>query len=354
MKYQQLIESRKNPSMSTRSDICSELIELETHNSGNMYVSFTEIKKLGINPDNQFHTPTGIYSYPLSYVVDIINDSGSTDNLPFASNRPYAWVLTVQGVKLDVVNYNRSTAEIDIKKLDGFVKKHRLKYFVGLVDTCADLFNQVNAVAKSYIDETKQTSHLQHTISSMMVHVLGYDYCEDLGSGTIHPDEPYQCVVYNPKAIVKKELLFTKSKSTDVVQINVTSNRTIGISIGTVSKVKEIRIPNGVVKIQASSYGADDEFNGYTQFENNSIHTEVQFTFGIDVPSPVIKDVNANIECINSNTGEMKTQTMQLSNVNSIIDLVSEFKNKTSSLFKPIPNQTETSNVSSLTSEINN
>jgi hypothetical protein len=56
----------------------------ETHpNPENIFVTFTAIDKVGINPKSGYDTPLGIYFYPLNYVVE------NEMNVPFAGDKPY-------------------------------------------------------------------------------------------------------------------------------------------------------------------------------------------------------------------------------------------------------------------------
>ena len=45
-----------------------------TPTTKNLFVSFTTVDKLGINPQSHYDTPLGIYSYPAEFIVDNIGD----------------------------------------------------------------------------------------------------------------------------------------------------------------------------------------------------------------------------------------------------------------------------------------
>ena len=55
----------------------------KTHpNPENLAVTFTEIDKVGINPQTKHKTPLGIYLYPLNYVIE------RKMNVPFVKDQP--------------------------------------------------------------------------------------------------------------------------------------------------------------------------------------------------------------------------------------------------------------------------
>ena len=78
-----------------------------------IYITFTDLPKVGINPQYNFDTPAGIYAYPLQATWDeFVND-----DLPFASDRKYVQVLQSQGNIKDVSDYKDGDFEKDKAKL---------------------------------------------------------------------------------------------------------------------------------------------------------------------------------------------------------------------------------------------
>jgi hypothetical protein len=63
-----------------------------------VFVSFTSIPKLGINPGTQYNTPVGVYSYPLSYILGSYNMDSGVFDVPFAGDQPYAIAFEVSGI----------------------------------------------------------------------------------------------------------------------------------------------------------------------------------------------------------------------------------------------------------------
>lgn len=59
----------------------------------NVYISMTQVDKIGINPQSKFNTPLGIYCYPLKEIWHLIEKGKHTGDLPFAGDRPFVWIL---------------------------------------------------------------------------------------------------------------------------------------------------------------------------------------------------------------------------------------------------------------------
>ena len=76
---------------------------------GGLYVHFGSVPKLGINPQNQFGTPTGIYAYPMNskYIDD------------FATDNPYIFILRINDMSSMLVleDYTESDLNADLDKL---------------------------------------------------------------------------------------------------------------------------------------------------------------------------------------------------------------------------------------------
>ena len=81
-------------------------------NDPTIYVSFTELEKLGINPQSHYNTPLGIYAYPLKEMYENID----RDRIPFAGENPWIQVLkSTQATELST--YSDGDLKTDIAKL---------------------------------------------------------------------------------------------------------------------------------------------------------------------------------------------------------------------------------------------
>jgi hypothetical protein len=66
-----LSELRKSSKTLPRQNTIKQLWDIftTTPDRTSLFVSFTAIEKLGINPGSEYDTPNGIYAYPLSYII---------------------------------------------------------------------------------------------------------------------------------------------------------------------------------------------------------------------------------------------------------------------------------------------
>lgn len=114
-------EARRNPEQNPKTSV-NEYIEqalaqaepLGNTNFKNLFVSFTDLPKLGINPQSRYNTPIGIYAYPAEYVVDKTTQYGeksstlTMQSLPFAGGKPWANIFRAR-VGANIINLKRLT-----------------------------------------------------------------------------------------------------------------------------------------------------------------------------------------------------------------------------------------------------
>ena len=86
----------------------------------NVFVSFTEINKLGINPNSKYDTPLGIYAYPvkLAYKYYIKGDKNFVENLPFANQNDFFTIFKAKDFNKIISNttYDNNKLEEDFVK----------------------------------------------------------------------------------------------------------------------------------------------------------------------------------------------------------------------------------------------
>lgn len=81
-------------------------------NDPTIYVSFTSLEKIGINPQSEYNTPLGVYAYPLKEMYDNIEQ----DKIPFAGDQPWIQVLKSTHAT-ELSNYSDGDLATDITKL---------------------------------------------------------------------------------------------------------------------------------------------------------------------------------------------------------------------------------------------
>ena len=252
-------EARKNPKLNPKISV-NEYIKQHLDNAKdipgtnikNSFVSFTEVDKLGVNPDSEWNTPLGIYSYPSSYVVAKMGSDKGMRFLPFAGDNPYANIFSVKGNIIDLSamseqelgNYNR-------KMVDVFIKTAGITPGSGhgktVVDMLENIFIQAPEEAKvsspggkfwfitaKFADllmtseKTKRQwkSGLYRVSWNKLFRKIGVDGCIDSGGDGIidgpepdedeSPTEPVQAVFFSIKSIDKNQRVHNRYSPADL------------------------------------------------------------------------------------------------------------------------------------------
>lgn len=197
MKIIDLMEARRNPEMNPRQTVIQQLEEYRYRED--VFVHFSDVPKLGINPQQPHNTPFGIYGYPVDYVIDGYYIFGGLKNsVPYAGDRRY--LVVFEGDTRGMLNperYDVKDLEEDVDKLKRFLtpeivekslEEYEDGYARGLLLLLETIANNV-AVA--------QPRNVWYTQILML---LGYrGILDDDGSGTIHTNEPNQAVFF-PRA----------------------------------------------------------------------------------------------------------------------------------------------------------
>lgn len=89
-----LSESFIDPSSGKRYNFSNRVSFLEKfRGSDDVFVTFHEVPKFGLNPRNKYNTPTGIYSYPVDYVISSWDAGSSEFRVPFAGKSNFLTVF---------------------------------------------------------------------------------------------------------------------------------------------------------------------------------------------------------------------------------------------------------------------
>jgi len=97
-RYKPLFENRSHPEQNPHIGAW-DYVEKYKDNP-DVYISFTEIDKIGINPQSKYNTPVGIYTYPLKEFMELNEESDDIEKLkslgytvgklaPYAGNAKY-------------------------------------------------------------------------------------------------------------------------------------------------------------------------------------------------------------------------------------------------------------------------
>jgi hypothetical protein len=231
MRIRDLLEARRNPHLNPRVDPIDTFSMYA--NKPNMFVTFTQLPKVGINPQSNYNTPIGVYSYPLKYVLERAYQKGTLFGAaPFASDAKYVHLFqqTSRNI-LDVSQYGKSQFEVDIRKLKNYFNhdwsvsnfisdtttRHReigsemgggFSYGRSLWYLIYDLVGRYKSGGRPTIEATK-----------ILFRVLGYDAVYDMdGKGIIHVNEPTQAVHFNIQTLRVVESFSNKEMGQDRIQ----------------------------------------------------------------------------------------------------------------------------------------
>lgn len=138
------LEARKNPEKNPKVSVNQKFYDLydkaDVENIGdrqrtNLFLSMTELDKLGVNPKSPYYTPIGIYAYPADYVLDKLVEyhggsrSTETPNAPMGQVLPFAGGSAYANFFIIKPNYIGNIVALD-ESVDGeMVHEYYLKLF---------------------------------------------------------------------------------------------------------------------------------------------------------------------------------------------------------------------------------
>lgn len=234
-----LREARKNPEQNPKTPINAiikkaydETSDMVTPTTKNLFVSFTTVDKLGINPSSKYDTPLGIYSYPAEYIVDTIGEYSSMSEVPFAGDAPFANIFKAKGNIIDVGEMYPEQARKYYKMIADLWAKESGKPWKTSVDEIEKLTVEAETNAKFsdypggqfwYVvmraadqlfgPKWKATTPVAW---NKLFRLLGIDGCLDRDVGIIHTSEPTQCVFFSVGAITDIKRANNKYSPADV------------------------------------------------------------------------------------------------------------------------------------------
>ena len=302
-----LLEARVNPKDNPKLSAYEQLKQYK--NNPNIFISFTEINKLGLNPLSEYDTPLGIYCYPLQVVWNTYNvdKNKSLKELPFQSRTPYIQVFEWNGkgtfLKDIYRDYNQSTLRNDIARikelstsgeLDGI-----LSYDTFDIDEIIDkairtsydnspashFFNICRLLTasksktvtkrvdgKSYFPDIKEITPSQSArIWNTLLRKLGYAGFQDNGHAIIHENEPEQAVFLSMEYIHKLDTILnndyeTKQNIHIKPKINPNGITLVGIVEGNKLFVSPKNSENSLSWEDAVLYCQSKNYGGYTDW----------------------------------------------------------------------------------------
>lgn len=215
-----LMDARKNPEKNPKISIYNKLKKYL--NDPDVYISFTNLNKLGINPHSEFNTPLGIYAYPIKEIAEYEEWERKKEiAVPYAGEEPYIWVFKPKDPS-KILNLN----EVSSKNWDNGIEVLNKYFDNSLVKKIVEarLFTmklEKISIGKTFwkiiLDlirkEYPRTERMKRiTLWNKIFRDIGFDGVVDRkGQGIIHPAEPIQAIFFSKDAIEIKERLLNKS-----------------------------------------------------------------------------------------------------------------------------------------------
>jgi len=187
------------------------------------YLSFTALKKLGLNPSTQWATPLGIYAYPLgdewfkgAWAKSLAGANGEKGGIPFATEQPYIQLFRAKASR-NVVVVGKSGNAIENDALVAKATRELMQTMPDAVERAREVidmrgWNMQGDMRRLWLltmfiamEEVQGRGKMVRALKSDNQHIvrwskmlmdLGIDGVEDRGSGIIHPNEPHQAVFF--------------------------------------------------------------------------------------------------------------------------------------------------------------
>ena len=219
MKINDLLEARRNPDHPSqkRNSVVEQLSKYKDDET--IFISFTELKKIGINPSSPHATPNGIYCYPLYSYIDDIKKNGIAATIPYAFEQPYINVLKQTKPLLDVIMYSSEDYKNDVDKLVKiFNLDEKITEYLNYIPIYSKNkypYKHLN-LALTYIINKLGKDHFYGQTKSIILRKLGYNGLIDRGAGIIHRAEPTQAVFFTTDSFKLLERIDNKVTKDDL------------------------------------------------------------------------------------------------------------------------------------------
>lgn len=171
----------------------------------NMFVTFTDIEKLGINPQSEHKsTPSGIYAYPLKDAYAMMEKK----LVSFAGDRKYICLFESSAHMLDIQAYTQDDFEYDMDSLaeqwtllDPKNEDFAMNMLVSFEEDINRLWSRPGAAIWKLVYRISERAARVYNrkamvVSNAMLRKLGYDGAIDHGDSIIHAHEPAQAVFF--------------------------------------------------------------------------------------------------------------------------------------------------------------
>ena len=262
--FRVFLEARKNPKQNQKYSNYQEMVAYwnrfhpegswrEFHErglSGDLYVNFSNVEKIGINPKPGYETtPLGFYAYPLSYAITTIeNESKRYSNqprttfLPFAGDRSFLQLfrvdrsdvksstdddlyITTKHEKL-ATDYLLQVQQKNLQKYIGdkeisdeqkaVLRKAMTEIVAKVAKQVDDLYTFSKRLVFKHVMPDKPSESKVAVWTKLMLN-LGIKAVSDYGVELIHENEPYQIVVLDVSVIKDVSVVRSRQVATNSI-----------------------------------------------------------------------------------------------------------------------------------------
>lgn len=204
-----LWELRREPHKNVKEGTIKKLLPYASDRS--MCVSFSPLRKIGVNPQSDWDTPNGVYAYQLQqYKASLESNADVSKVFPYGTERPYLFVLKITAS--NALDFDKQLSDSEFEKCKAV--------FNTIVDTngkvlgsYSDFDNMIETlnVKRRYPSNSQQvyyafrkavlTHHINTNDFNKYLRECGFDCVIDNGHGVLHSGlEPIQVCFLVPSS----------------------------------------------------------------------------------------------------------------------------------------------------------
>jgi len=235
MKFKELYEARKNPEMNPKISAYDALKKYE--NDPNIFIHFSKVNKLGINPKTESYMPKGIFAYPYKEFVNykkVKNTLKDTEDFRelsslaqelYFTKLEYIFILKAKTAPVDMNKYSKADLSKDLKKLLKMFPDYTEKIKKHLANINDDLYFKYNVNNKKHPGSqfwylVKYICEVKNFSLNGLLRNLGYHGLMDNGYGIFASKEKFQTVFLSKADVSVVKVILNKSyKKTQKIEI---------------------------------------------------------------------------------------------------------------------------------------
>lgn len=205
--HQFIEEARRNPDQNPKISAYEYLKPYA--NQDDIYITFTDLQKVGIKPLSNFNTPNGVYTYPLkeSWKTYRVEHYKTLERFPFASDRPFITILQgkhsngfIQDMIKDYTSkdYDRDKDKLlkmcEDRTLLDTIEKMAIKTADSFHKNIVGYFwNMTRIISSQFKEEFNLSGHSDTQTWNNLLRRMGYTgFADKSAKSIIHTSEPLQ------------------------------------------------------------------------------------------------------------------------------------------------------------------